>query len=770
MANQQSIRANIKLFRETFRGREDIVARRWCSSTSGRSGYSPMCKNDRVRDICQKPCHLCANASYIPLSEKLLEDHLNGKEVLGVYPLLPDSTCHFIAGDFDNHNGNHDPLSDVKACYKIAHLNKIPCYILRSRSGKGYHVYFFFSSPVPARKARTVFFSLLEEAGIIGQDEKISSFDRLFPSQDELSGRGFGNLIALPLQGKATQQGHTLLLDPSTGFQSPLQEQWAALAEIKKIDESTLDLIIDRWELRRDSTQKKMTIGTELNLDPVPEGKRNDTLTRLIGKWIREGFDLETIHLISFGWNSRLEKPLSEDEVRQIIRSISKADEANNPVEELNKRHAVVMLGGRCAVINESFDHALNRPCVTFSKLSDFKNYYSNRKISISVDGRGRSREISIAQVWLESPRRRQYSGVVFSPGRDIPGHYNLFKGFAVEPKRGDWSLFRQHIFEVIANRIEEIFIWILAWVARIFQEPSGGRSGTSIVLRGKQGTGKGCFATQIGTIIGSHFLHITNQSQLTGRFNSHLKDCLLAFVDEGFWAGDRSSEGSLKAIVTEDYIICEPKFQDAFTVRNYINLIIASNHSWVVPAGLDERRFFVLDVSDARAQNRSYFEKIHKQMDCGGREAMLYELLQMDISGIDLRTFPRTDALLDQITHTMQPHQHFWYQKILDGSISQDDHHWPSYVICQELYRSYLEFAKSLGHRHLISNNQFGKELKKLCSPLKKSRMSMAGKTRPWVYLLPDLSTCRREFEKLVKTEIPWNGNDEGEANITPN
>lgn len=244
----------LKLFRKTFRGRQDIVARRWTSPKTGRSGYAPLCKNEWKRPECRKgqipnACAVCEHTDYAPLSYALLQDHLTGKLTLGIYPLLTDHTCHFIAADFDNHDGNHSPLSDVTAFHEICQVQDIPCHVFRSKSGKGYHAFVFFPSPVPAWKARAVSFALLQEAEVIGYDAVLSSFDRLFPNQDRLSGKGFGNLIALPFQGNAMTRGHTLLLDPDSGFRDPYPFQWHMLAGVRKTTETALDDLIAKWNL-----------------------------------------------------------------------------------------------------------------------------------------------------------------------------------------------------------------------------------------------------------------------------------------------------------------------------------------------------------------------------------------------------------------------------------------------------------------------------------------------------------------------------------------
>lgn len=423
-------------------------------------------------------------------------------------------------------------------------------------------------------------------------------------------------------------------------------------------------------------------------------------------------------------------------------------------IAQLNKKHAIIMLGGKCVVMNETVEPIFNRPDINFSSTADFKTCYSNRTIEVPTK-RGTALEL-LAKVWLESPLRRQHEGIVFAPGQDIPGFYNLYRGLAVDPVKGDCSLYWNHVRDVICAGNEEIFRYIKAWMAHLVQDPGGERSGTSVVMRGRQGTGKGCFASQFGEIFGSHFLHITNPTHLVHRFNQHLKDALLVFVDEGIWAGDKTAEGILKGMITEKYFMCEPKGKDAFPVKNHVHLIIASNSQWVVPAGLEERRFMVLDVSDKYIQDKDYFKAIFYQMDHGGREAMLCDLLETDLSGVDLRTIPRTGALLDQMVHTMSTAHKFWFERLRAGTLIDEHREWESYVITEKLYDAYLKFSENCGERYRLIDRQFGKELRRLCPDVKRGHRTIDSREK-WVLYVPELETCREQFENIVKIKVNW-------------
>ena len=172
----------IQIFKNVFRGRDDVVTKYW--SNTNTHGYSPICRNQWKKGLCKKPCESWPNADYEPLTDQLIAKHLRGGHILGIYPLLKNNTCGFVAADFDNHDGTKDPLKDVIAYFETCSCQDIPCYVFRSRSGTGYHVYIFFDVPIPAWKARAIANALLEEAQVVGDGIVKSSFDKLFPAQE----------------------------------------------------------------------------------------------------------------------------------------------------------------------------------------------------------------------------------------------------------------------------------------------------------------------------------------------------------------------------------------------------------------------------------------------------------------------------------------------------------------------------------------------------------------------------------------------------------
>ena len=203
--HRSSPEAKIALFRSLFRGREDLYPRRFESRSSGKSGYAPACGQEWIRGICEKPrvkCAACRHRQFLPVTDDVIRWHLSGRDdrgaefVAGVYPMLLDETCWFLAIDFDKTGWQEDALSALETCQRI----RSPVVLERSRSGQGGHLWMFFECPIPAALARRLGAHILTETMEQRPEIGLDSYDRFFPNQDTLPYGGFGNLIALPLQ------------------------------------------------------------------------------------------------------------------------------------------------------------------------------------------------------------------------------------------------------------------------------------------------------------------------------------------------------------------------------------------------------------------------------------------------------------------------------------------------------------------------------------------------------------------------------------------
>ena len=238
----QSPNEKVELFRQLFRGRDDVYPTRFVSKKTGKPGYAPACSNKWEPGLCLLKtggkCGDCTNQAFRPVDESALLLHLRGKHVMGVYPMLPDETCWLLAVDFDKGSWR----DDVRAFAETAGRLDLPVVVERSRSGNGAHVWFFFSEPVPAVLARKMGCHVITETMSVRHDLGMDSYDRLFPSQDTMPRGGFGNLIALPLQHEPRQQGHSVFLDEQLN-PYPDDQQWSVLAKAERISPAKVERI-----------------------------------------------------------------------------------------------------------------------------------------------------------------------------------------------------------------------------------------------------------------------------------------------------------------------------------------------------------------------------------------------------------------------------------------------------------------------------------------------------------------------------------------------
>ncbi|HWZ89845.1 MAG TPA: DEAD/DEAH box helicase family protein [Polyangiaceae bacterium] len=240
-AAPQSSQEKVTLFRQLFRGREDLYPTRFVSKKTGKAGYAPACSNKFVAGVCELPkvkCGDCANQAFRPVDDGAVLRHLRGKQVMGVYPMLPDETCWFLAADFDKSSWKED----VRAFAETARRLGLPVLVERSRSRNGAHVWFFFSQPVASATARKMGCHLITETMASRHELSMDSYDRLFPSQDTMPRGGFGNLIALPLQHGPRQEGNSVFLDESLNAY-PDDQQWSVLASSQRIEAATVERI-----------------------------------------------------------------------------------------------------------------------------------------------------------------------------------------------------------------------------------------------------------------------------------------------------------------------------------------------------------------------------------------------------------------------------------------------------------------------------------------------------------------------------------------------
>jgi Bifunctional DNA primase/polymerase, N-terminal/Family of unknown function (DUF5906)/Primase C terminal 2 (PriCT-2) len=331
-----------------------------------------------------------------------------------------------------------------------------------------------------------------------------------------------------------------------------------------------------------------------------------------------------------------------------------------------NKRFAAIGdVGGKCLILNWAPSKAEKGVLIpVFQSFKSFSEFNNNQYIKINVkkDGASEEKIVQAGSYWLKWRKRKSYQGIDLSPdpAELPPGYLNLWSGFAVEPAPGDWSLMKRHILDVLAQGDRPSADYIVRFAAWAVQHP-GERAEVALVFKGDKGSGKGTFATTLRRLFGAHGLQIYNPKHLVGAFNAHLRNCLLLFSDEAFWAGDKQGESTLKGMITEPALVIEQKGVDAIAWRNRLKVVMSANADWVVPATHEERRYAAFEVSGTRIDDKPYFKALHAQINAGGLAAMLHELQRLPLGDWHPRDIPHTAALREQKARSMKPLDAWW-------------------------------------------------------------------------------------------------------------
>lgn len=422
-------------------------------------------------------------------------------------------------------------------------------------------------------------------------------------------------------------------------------------------------------------------------------------------------------------------------------KSVSELDAA---VEKLNERFFVIENeGGKCLI--GSFEKHIFEKCQTREVLStqsftDFRNRFMNKMVVIGFDDEGKPKHQPLGKLWLEHWNRRQYEKVVFNPGNiSLPNTYNLWKGFAYTPSKNSWKRMIKHIWRVLSKRDRANFRYIIMWAAWSVQNPDSPAE-VALVFRGGKGTGKGTFCRWLKNIFGQHGLQIFSPAHLTGRFNGHLRDCVLLFADEAIAPNDRKAEATLKGMLTEPSIPIEGKGKDIIQVPNHLHVVMASNSEQVIAASADERRFAVFDISDDEVGNKDYFKLLNIEMESGGAEGMLYFLQNLKLNDWHPRTdIPSNKALNDQRIHSLKGYDRVYFDWLYAGDtqFSEDK---------DRIFVATTDFAELIQNGNATSAGRYLNEM----------GCEKARNIRPSGYILPDLKTAREIWDKK-RFPVDW-------------
>jgi hypothetical protein len=443
---------------------------------------------------------------------------------------------------------------------------------------------------------------------------------------------------------------------------------------------------------------------------------------------------------------------------RYALRQISRArDLGIHPrLAEMNEQFAVIEnYHGKCVVL-----------LLEESRVQYPKEFFAARASShiIGKDAKGKEAVLSDGRWWFNQARRRQYRKVVFNPAGSVDGEYNIYKGFAIQPREGNYhEPYLDLVKNVICSGVEEHYDYLIKWMARVVQYPAT-QSETAVVMTGVRGTGKTSFCGYFRDLFGPHGESVDNMDHLLGRFNSHLADKLVVVAEEAYHVYDRRSESSLKELITGKRRAIERKGYDVTWGENFVHLMMTSNNHKVVPAGDYERRFFVLEVSQCRMSDKQYFGAIQESMQKDAKEGflglgyanLLHFLLNIDLTGFEVRTVPKTKALVEQQSYSLTKELEWLLDKLQMGiwfaTNTGASTKWEGPIVKTLLYDDYQQYMTLNKHPYIFSRHVWHEWMKKEMPFAQTVTLSEKHGTtydRPVAFIFPALEYCRTMFLK---------------------
>lgn len=461
-------------------------------------------------------------------------------------------------------------------------------------------------------------------------------------------------------------------------------------------------------------------------------------------------------------------------------------------LSEYNERFAVVAIEGKFRVAD------LTKPTPVFFGRDDFLFFHSTDKTTVVDHETGKEKKAPKAILWLNSPSRRSYDNVDFMPGTETKSILNLWGGWALEPnkigKKGCKAWLRL-VRDVIAGGDEAKAHWLINWLANIVREPSV-KPLTAPVIIGVEGAGKSLMLHYFGHILGESYLPVTDPEHIHGRFNQHLATCLMLHSEEALYAGDKKHASIIRSLITDDYRMFEPKNINAKRVRNYLRLVLTSNHERAAPVQAGDRRYTIFNLG-ARKASRELIRDVVAEMEGDGPACLFHHLLHEVDYDIKLaRENIKDEAfyVARQLNYT--PIETWWEERLQLGEVLPDalswaqnppgkeGHEWPSEVSSDALWRSCLLSIRVTGSAFGVTQAALARELDKMTG-VRLNRTKRAAYINPWIgeqttdklvrdaserpraiNNMPSLVECRKAFDAYLGYPVEW---DEGIRTIDP-
>lgn len=371
-----------------------------------------------------------------------------------------------------------------------------------------------------------------------------------------------------------------------------------------------------------------------------------------------------------------------------------------------------------------------------------------------------------VIEEFMLSPHTICYEGVEFNPAGTTKNHLNLWVGPTVAAKAGGWEFIRDFLLNGICNGHQEHYFYLIQYIAHALQKPWE-KPGVMIIMIGGQGVGKGTLGQILRKIWSATYLQVSNIDNVTGNFNASLERAYIVFMDEALFSGDRKGSDALKSLVTEPVIHINEKHQPSRQTDSYLRFFLATNADHVKNTERDDRRDFVLRVSEAHKGDRYYWEALYYEIENGGVEAMVFDLLTMDLSEFNVRYKPSTKELIGQKLQSLGPIERWWHDCLYRGQIWSDSNNnnmsaldddiedWPDFISTGTAIDYLMNMTGGKVFRKPSANDMVD-AIKKLC-PSVVNKQLQVGKSRRRGLSLPPLEQARLEFDAYIGGSVQW-------------
>lgn len=526
------------------------------------------------------------------------------------------------------------------------------------------------------------------------------------------------------------------------------------------------------------------------------EGAHGDQTTFIVASKLKDiGVNEDNcFNLMQDNWNDNCQPPWAPDELKQKIENaysygqnvigadspeadfepIEDSEEISDPVDELNKQYAFIIVGGKSAIISQN-----NKEPVSYMSTQAFHDLLKAHTIQT---GNGKTKQLT--QFWMSSHKRATYDSIELLPCKETPkGVYNLWRGFTCEPlkhvddateeMREGVRLFKEHALENACSGNKELFHWLMGYFAHLIQKPWE-KPLTALVFKGKKGVGKNVLVKCIGSLLGCHYKVEANPRYLLSNFNKHLENLLMFVLDECIWSGDKKAEGILKDLITGEVHTIEQKCREIYYVKNILRVVILSNADWAVPASTDERRFAIFNMGNKRQCDEKFFDSmIDLLSNRGGNQLLLRELLDFDLSTIDINKAPNSQGLLDQKLESLDPMHSWWYSSLKEGAILHletfGNHDWPQKLSREQVRNAFFSYAKQRGIKTWLPDAaKFGRRFNDVLPGIS-SKDHRDKETRQRLYIFPSLKECQNLFNKFIGHSVNWEDIELGDKVVKP-